>query len=119
MYVAHLTLLSESTNKSYTEQYVWVGCIHVLVVFCFVTKDLLHFFFAFEAMLIPLFYLIGRNGSRSERARAAFFLLVFTLAGSIFLWYAVLYMTFVLGCTRIDSLIYAVQGLDIGTCTIL
>lgn len=62
-----------------------IGFIQLLVLFCFSTMDILHFFLAFEAILVPLFYLIGNNGSRSERMRAAFFLFIFTLAGSVFL----------------------------------
>lgn len=84
MYVVLLALQGEE-SKSYAEQLLCVTVVQVLVIFCFLTMDFLHFFFAFEALLVPLFYLIGRNGSRSERIRAAFFLFIFTLAGSIFL----------------------------------
>lgn len=81
--------------------------------------DILHFFLAFEATLVPLFYLVGNHGSRSERIRAAFFLFIFTLVGSIFLWYAVLYSAVVLGHTKVTDLAAVLDMADTGTRQVL
>lgn len=102
-------------RENFISQFVWITLTQVLVIFCFTTKDLLHFFLAFEALLIPLYFLIGKHGSRSDRIRAANYLVIFTLAGSVFLWYVVLYSVFVLGHTRVDALAVTFSTLSTGT----
>lgn len=55
------------------------------VLFVFVVLDLLLFYIGFEAVLLPMFFIIGIFGSRSRKVRASFFFFLYTLLGSVFL----------------------------------
>jgi NADH:ubiquinone oxidoreductase subunit 4 (subunit M) len=62
---------------------------HLLVFF---TSNLLTFFTAYETVLIPLMVIIGQGGSGAGRLRAALLFFIYTLAGSISILLAVLYL---------------------------
>lgn len=55
------------------------------MIVAFVTTNLLVFYCAFEAVLIPTFFLVGVFGSSPSRVPAAFRLFLFTVAGSVLL----------------------------------
>lgn len=50
--------------------------------------DLILFYFAFEAILAPMFILLGVWGSRERKLYAAYHLFLYTLAGSFFMMVA-------------------------------
>ena len=56
----------------------------------FVVMDLLSFFIFFELLMIPLFFLIGRWGSRKESIVASFYFWFYTLFGSFFMLIAII-----------------------------
>lgn len=56
----------------------------------FVVVDLLSFFIFFELLMIPLFLLIGRWGSRKESIVASFYFWFYTLFGSFFMLIALI-----------------------------
>lgn len=103
MLVLYVTIAVES-SKQYLAQHVVINSALVLMVICYTTKDLLHFFIAFEILLIPLFFLVGIGGSRSARIRASQKLLIFTLTGSIFLWIAILYTQYIFGSSSFSEM---------------
>jgi NADH-ubiquinone oxidoreductase chain 4 len=51
----------------------------------FVQLDLLLFYVSFEAVLVPLFFLVGMWGGSPTRVRSALLLFLYTLAGSLFM----------------------------------
>ena len=53
------------------------------LILCFISGDLVTFFFAFEATLLPMVALIYVFGSRQRKRRAANYLLLYTLFGSV------------------------------------
>ena len=62
-----------------------------LALITFMSLDVLLFYVAFEAMLIPLYFLIGAFGdSRSDRARAAVRFLIYNLLGGLVMLAAVI-----------------------------
>lgn len=63
----------------------------MLGVFC--ARDMFLFYVFWEAMLIPMYFLIGIWG-HEERIRAAVTFFLYTMAGSIFMLVAILYMYF-------------------------
>ncbi len=63
----------------------------MLGVFC--ARDMFLFYVFWEAMLIPMYVLIGIWG-HEERIRAAVTFFLYTMAGSIFMLVAILYMYF-------------------------
>lgn len=56
----------------------------------FVVVDILSFFIVFEFLMIPLFFLIGKWGSRKESIVASFYFWFYTLFGSFFMLVAIL-----------------------------
>lgn len=82
--------------------------ILVMLLLCliaaFLTLDLLFFYVFFEAILIPMFLLIGLFGSRERKIRATYLLLFYTLFGSLFFLLGILYLYFVIGVTGLEYL---------------
>lgn len=58
--------------------------IEGLLFVTFSTSNLLLFYVCFEAILLPMFYLIIVWGSRSRKIKAAYYLFLYTAIGSIF-----------------------------------
>ena len=49
----------------------------------FTIQDLLGFYVAYEAILIPMVFIIGVYGARKEKITAAYYFFFYTLVGSI------------------------------------
>jgi NADH:ubiquinone oxidoreductase subunit 4 (subunit M) len=58
----------------------------------FASLDILLFYLFFEAVLIPMFIIIGVYGSRERRVRASYLLFLYTLVSSIFMFLAILFI---------------------------
>lgn len=74
------------------------------VIGTFVALDLLLFYLFFEAVLIPMYLIIGIWGGKN-RIYAAYKFFLYTLAGSVLFLLAVLYLYFTFGTTDIPTLI--------------
>lgn len=70
----------------------------------FSSLDLLLFYIAFEAVLIPMFLIVGFYGSRNRRVRASYMLFLYTLISSLFTFLAILYLFFASGTTDFQLL---------------
>ena len=66
----------------------------------FSVLDLLGFFIFFEATLVPIFLIILRGGSRERKARASFLIALYTLLGSIFMLFNIIYILNKFGSTN-------------------
>jgi NADH-quinone oxidoreductase subunit M len=66
----------------------------------FTSLDILMFYLCFEAVLIPMFLIIGIYGSRQRRIRASYLLFLYTLLSSIFMFLAILYIYYKTGTTQ-------------------
>jgi NADH:ubiquinone oxidoreductase subunit 4 (subunit M) len=75
--------------------------IEVLIILIFSTLDILLFYFLFETVLVPLFLMIGFFGSRARKIKAAFYLLIYTLIGSVPLFIGILFIIFKTGETNL------------------
>lgn len=62
-----------------------------LVIF-FLALDIFLFYIAFESVLIPLFLMIGYYGSRERRIHASLQFVFYTLIGSFFMLFAIMYI---------------------------
>jgi len=71
----------------------------ILLVFC--VTDIFAFYIFFEAVLVPIFLLIGIYGRRSRRVKARFLFFLYTLFGSLFILLAILLLFFSTGRTDI------------------
>ena len=75
----------------------------LLGVFC--SLDILCFYILFEAVLIPMFFIVGVYGSRQRRIRASYLLFLYTLLSSVFMLIAILTIYFWIGTTDFQKLV--------------
>jgi len=66
--------------------------MELLLVLTFVTVDLFYFFILFESLLIPMFLLIGGWGARTRKIKAAYYFFLYTLFGSLFMLFGMIYL---------------------------
>ena len=65
----------------------------------FTSLDIMLFYLLFEAVLIPMFLIIGFYGSRGRKIRSAYMLFLYTLFSSLIMFLAILYIYFKFGST--------------------
>jgi len=70
----------------------------LLYVFC--SLDLLMFYLLFEAILIPMYFVVGIFGSRERKIRASYLLFLYTLVSSIVMFVCILYLFVKIGSTN-------------------
>jgi proton-translocating NADH-quinone oxidoreductase chain M len=75
------------------------------VLASFVFLDLLGFFLFFEMTLIPIYFLVLIWGSRERRVRASYLISIYTLGGSIFMFFNLLYLLSKTGTTDYELLL--------------
>lgn len=80
--------------------------IEIFLILSFYTTNLIMFYIFFEGVLIPMFLMIIYWGSSKRRIKAALYFLLYTLIGSIFLLYAILYIYNVTGTLNYTELYY-------------
>ena len=86
--------------------------LELFLIFSFVAVDLIAFFIFFESILIPMFFLIGIWGSRERKIRASFFFFLYTLFGSIFLFFSIFILYYDVGTTNFNVLTKCQISLD-------
>ena len=74
--------------------------IESFIIFVFTTLDLFVFYIFFEAVLLPIFLIIGLWGSRNRKSRASFLLFIYTVFGSLFILLGILFIFFETGTTN-------------------
>lgn len=79
--------------------------IEFLLINVFCTVDLLFFYIFFEAILIPMFLMIGIWGARERRIDAAYQFFLYTFIGSVFMLVAILYIFATTGTTHLFQLL--------------
>lgn len=93
--------------KSYKEDYssriktflLSFLALDILLIGVFTVLDLFGFYILFEAVLIPMFLIIGIYGSRVQKIEAAYYFFFYTLIGSILMLLAILYIYSISGTT--------------------
>jgi NADH:ubiquinone oxidoreductase subunit 4 (subunit M) len=65
----------------------------------FTVLDLLGFYIFFEAVLIPMFLIIGVWGAREEKIRASYYFFFYTLVGSVLMLLSIFYIYLITGTT--------------------
>ena len=79
--------------------------ILLLLVGVFSVLDILGFYILFEAILIPMFLVIGIWGSREEKVKAAFYFFFYTLIGSLLMLISIFKIYSIIGTTNYQSVI--------------
>lgn len=75
------------------------------VLSSFSVLDLLGFYIFFEATLIPIFFIVLIWGSRGRKVRASYLISIYTLFGSIFMLFNILYILSKVGITNYQYLL--------------
>lgn len=73
--------------------FIWLLMLQTGILVVFMARDLMLFYFGWELMLVPMFFLIGIWG-HEDKLRAALKFFLFTFTGSIFMLVAMLYVYF-------------------------
>ena len=79
--------------------------IELLLLLVFSVLDIFLFYVFFEAILIPMFILIGVWGSRERKIRAVYLLFFYTLFGSLLMLIGLLYIYSVTGTLNLEYLL--------------
>ena len=90
-------------NKSLmhnTKDYIIAFFLLQSILFAvFSSLDIMLFYLLFEAVLIPMFLIIGFFGSRGRKIRSAYMLFLYTLLSSLVMFLAILFIYFKFGTT--------------------
>jgi len=93
-------------NERLLKEYVMnLLLIELLLLFVFSVLDVFLFYIFFEAILIPMFILIGIWGSRERKIRAVYLLFFYTLFGSLLMLIGLLYIYSVVGTLNLEYLL--------------
>jgi proton-translocating NADH-quinone oxidoreductase chain M len=95
-----LILSSYKSIKIMIKPYLYnIFLINFWSIAVFMVLDLLYFYISFEAVLIPMFYLIGYYGSRNKKLSALYQFFLYTLFGSLFLLISIIFIYYLTGST--------------------
>lgn len=103
-FITPICLLSNWRDITFKRKYFVFSflLLETLQISFFLVSDLLLFYIYFESVLIPLFMIVGLWGSSSARIRAAFLLFLYTLAGSLPMLLAILFIAYNFGTTNFE-----------------
>jgi proton-translocating NADH-quinone oxidoreductase chain M len=78
--------------------------LNLLLLLVFSVLDLFLFYIFFEAILIPMYLMIGTLGSRERKIRAAYLFFFYTLFGSLLMLIAIIYIYNLVGTLNLEYL---------------
>ena len=79
--------------------------VELFLLIIFSVLDLFLFYVFFEAILIPMYLIIGVWGSRERKIRAVYLFFFYTLGGSILMLIGLLYIYFTVGSLNLEYLL--------------
>jgi NADH:ubiquinone oxidoreductase subunit 4 (subunit M) len=91
---------NKSLNNQAKDYSIAFFLLESILFFVFSSLDLLVFYILFEAVLIPMYLIIGFYGSRERRIRSSYMLFLYTLISSIIMFIAILFIFFKYGTTN-------------------
>lgn len=95
----------KSLNYNLKKFFLLFLLLEILLFSVFSAIDLLLFYISFESILIPMYFLIGSWGSRDRRIHAAYQFFLFTLGGSLFMLFIIIYCQLNFGSTNLFFLL--------------
>jgi len=104
-FLIFLCILFVWEDTHYDQFIIQLLIIELLLIFIFSVLDLLIFYIFFEAILIPMFLLIGLFGSRDRKIRAVYLLFFYTLFGSLFMLLGIIYIYSIIGTLDLNYII--------------
>jgi len=91
-------------DKLFKEYALALLVIELFLLVIFSALDLFLFYIFFEAILIPMYLLIGIWGSRERKIRAGYLFFFYTLCGSIMFLIGILYIYSITGTWNVEYL---------------
>jgi proton-translocating NADH-quinone oxidoreductase chain M len=92
----------KSARKEYSLCFL---VLNLLLILTFSVLDVFLFYIFFEAILIPMFLMIGIWGSRERKIRAVYLFFFYTLTGSLLMLLGIIYLSTVGGTTNYEVLL--------------
>ena len=83
---------AKNVTKNYKQFIIYLMLIELFLLLVFLSTNVFFFYVFFEAVLIPMYLVIGIWGSRERKINAAFYFFLYTLAGSFFLLFGIYYL---------------------------
>ena len=97
-----LCVLFSWDSEKLKESMINLLLLELLLLLVFSALDLFLFYVFFEAILIPMFFLVGFLGSRARKIRAAYLLFFYTLFGSLLMLIGLIYIYSKVGSLNIE-----------------
>lgn len=88
-----------------------------IIIIVFTVMDIIVFYVFFEAVLIPMFLIIGGWGSRERKVKAGYYLFLYTLFGSVWMLLGLLMIYMEVGSTSYEVIL--MEGISEGRQAIL
>lgn len=85
--------------------------LHAFCIGLFITKSVIWFYIFFEAILIPMFFIIGIWGGKN-RIYASYKFFIYTFFGSVFFLLGIIYLVLLLGETDIYKMALILQYIE-------
>jgi len=102
IFLCILFIWNESNFKEYV---INLLLIEFFLLIIFSVLDLMLFYIFFEAILIPMFLIIGIWGSRERKIRAVYLFFFYTLCGSLLMLIGILYIYQKVGSLNMEYLL--------------
>lgn len=90
---------------NYKQFVIYLLLIELFLILSFTITNLFFFYVFFESVLIPMFIMIGVWGARERKINAAYYFFLYTLFGSFFLLFGILYLYTIAETTEYDVLL--------------
>jgi proton-translocating NADH-quinone oxidoreductase chain M len=100
-------LAAWTVSKAPKHFFCYLLGMELLLVLTFAIIDLFYFFVLFESLLIPMFILIGVWGARNRRIKAAYYFFLYTLFGSLFMLFGMIYLHQLVGSLNYYTILSA------------
>lgn len=92
-------------EKNFKEYCIYLLLIDLFLLIIFMSLDLLFFYVFFEAILVPMFLMIGIWGSRERKVRAVYLFFFYTLCSSLLMLIGILYIYNIAGSLNLEYLV--------------
>lgn len=92
-------------EKNFKEYSINLLIIELFLLIIFSVLDLMLFYIFFEAILIPMYLIIGVWGSRERKIRAVYLFFFYTLCGSLLMLIGILYIYNQVGTLNLEYLL--------------
>lgn len=103
-FLVFLCILFIWDNKYFKEYAISLLIINLFLIIVFSVLNLFLFYIFFEAILIPMYFLIGVWGSRERKIRAVYLFFFYTLCGSILFLIGIIYIYSIVGSLDFEIL---------------